>query len=77
MPTRKSPINSSKKEISQILVNDKCLYGFKGKWEEGIFKGFYNPQQPEMTVFTGNFSYFEIEVNGKIKRGYGWHQIKF
>lgn len=62
--------------LEELKPGDKAQYGFKGKWLEGIFVEFYNPQFPHLKTYTPNFSYFEIKVNGKIKRGYGMHQLK-
>ena len=62
--------------LETIKPGDKCQYGFKGMWEDGIFVEFWNPQKPDTQTYTGTFSYFEINVNGVLKRGYGKHQIR-
>lgn len=62
--------------LEELKPGDKCQYGFKGEWQEGILIEFWNPQYPHLQTYAPNFSYFTVQVGGKIKRGYGLHQLR-
>jgi hypothetical protein len=66
--------------IQQLEVNikpgDRILYGYQNQWEEGTLIEFWNPRHPNVQTYTPNFSFFTVNVKGRIKKGYGLQQIK-
>lgn len=63
-------------QIENLKPGDRVLYGFKGQWSEGILIEFWNPRYPDIQTYTPGFSFFEVNVRGRIKKGYGLQQIK-
>lgn len=71
-----APITNHQSSILNIKPGDRILYGYQNQWEEGTLIEFWNPRHPNVQTYTPNFSFFTVNVKGRIKKGYGLQQIK-